>query len=150
MGDAFGFYASSMSLPLARIPDKSFWKIARQAHKKIHTELAKTDIFRMLLAEHLPPSLLDSLYFSKYGSLKNKLALKMLQRMKWDKVSYGYSITNVGRVNIPENYGKYILEAVYGPFLYSDVNEKVVGVITISGKLTFSFSNVYSCDNESI
>ena len=60
--------------------------------------------------------------------------------MNWQGTSYGYSITNVGRMNIPTSYDQYQLESVYGPFVYSDVNEKTIGVITTGDKVTFLMS----------
>ena len=62
--------------------------------------------------------------------------MKLLKKMNWDHTNYGYSITNVGRIDIPNRYGDLELDAVYGPLLYSDVNEKTVGVVTVAGKLT--------------
>ena len=56
--------------------------------------------------------------------------------MGWHEVTYGYAITNVGRFDIPTVYGPLKLEAVYGPSVYSDVDEKVVGVITVGGRLS--------------
>ena len=91
----------------------------------------------MLIAELLSPTLLDSLYFDKYGLIKDKTAERLLKRMGWDKVTYGYAITNVGRANIPTAYGPLRLEAVYGPSFYSDVEEKMVGVITVGGRMSF-------------
>ena len=60
--------------------------------------------------------------------------------MKWDKINFGYSITNVGKVAIPANYGNLSIESVYGPLFYSDVNEKTVGVITVGDKITYTLS----------
>jgi hypothetical protein len=68
------------------------------------------------------------------------LSEKLLQQMNWQGTSYGYSITNVGRMNIPTSYAQYQLESVYGPFVYSDVNEKTMGVITVGDKVTFLMS----------
>ena len=61
----------------------------------------------------------------------------LLKMMNFNKVSYGYSITNVGRINIPSVYGKLRLDTVYGPAVYSDVNEKLIGVITIGDRISF-------------
>ena len=61
--------------------------------------------------------------------------------MNWQGTSYGYAITNVGRKDIPTSYGQYQLESVYGPFVYSDVNEKTMGVITVGDKVTFLMSH---------
>ena len=140
VGEAFGFYASSLTAQLTYDPQQNFWDSARAIHQKIKDSLAKTNIFRSLSAELLAPTLLDSLYFSKYGLIKSGLSEKLVQQMNWQGTSYGYSITNVGRMNIPTTYGQYQLESVYGPFVYSDVNEKTVGVITVGDKITFLMS----------
>jgi len=140
VGEAFGFYASSLTAQLTYDPHQNFWDSARAVHEKIKDSLAKTNIFRSLSAELLAPTLLDSLYFSKYGLIKSGLSAKLVQQMNWQGTSYGYSITNVGRMNIPTNYDRYQLESVYGPFVYSDVNEKTVGVITVGNKVAFLMS----------
>ena len=140
VGEAFGFYASSLPAQLEYDPHLTFWDCARIFHKKIGDSLAKTNIFRSLSADLVAPTLLDSLYFSKYGLIKSRLSDKLVQQMNWQGISYGYSITNVGRMNIPTNYDQYQLESVYGPFVYSDVNEKTMGVITIGDKVTFLMS----------
>ena len=140
VGEAFGFYASSLTAQLTYDPHQNFWDSARAVHEKIKDSLAKTNIFRSLSVELLTPTLLDSLYFSKYGLIKSGLSAKLVQQMNWQGTSYGYSITNVGRMNIPTSYDHYQLESVYGPFVYSDVNEKTVGVITVGDKVTFLMS----------
>jgi hypothetical protein len=140
VGEAFGFYASSLTARLEYDPARTFWDSAGVFHEKIRDSLAKTNIFRSLSAELLAPTLLDSLYFSKYGLIKSRLSDKLVRQMNWQGTSYGYSITNVGRMNIPTSYGQYQLESVYGPFVYSDVNEKTMGVITVGDKVTFLIS----------
>jgi NRPS condensation-like uncharacterized protein len=140
VGEAFGFYASSLTAHLEYDPHRTFWDSARIFHEKIGNSLAKTNIFRSLSAELLAPTLLDSLYFSKYGLMKSRLSDMLVKQMNWQGVSYGYAITNVGRMNIPTNYAQYQLESVYGPFVYSDVNEKTMGVITVGHKVTFLVS----------
>jgi len=146
VGSAFGFYASSLNLALRHHGSVSFWDAARRVHGAIKQELARTDIFRMLVAESLYPTLLDSMYFAKYDGLESGIAKRMLKKMNWASTSYGYSITNVGRVDLPTEYGGLRLEAVYGPVVYSDVNEKVVGVTTVGGRLTF----VLTCNRDTV
>lgn len=142
MGDAFGFYASSLSVNLPYSAAKSFWDNARKIHAIISNALVRTNLFRMLSAELIHPTLLDALYFSKYGLLDEAMPKRLLHKMGWHKVTYGYAITNVGRFDIPTVYGPLTLEAVYGPAVYSDVDEKVVGVITVAGQL----SGVLTCN----
>jgi NRPS condensation-like uncharacterized protein len=94
----------------------------------------------MLSATWLCPTLIDSLYFSKYGLSTNRISNKLLKKMMWDKVNYGCVITNVGRIDIPTTYGDLQIDAVYGPLVYSDVNEKTMGVITVGNRITFWMS----------
>jgi NRPS condensation-like uncharacterized protein len=145
VGEAFGFYASSLTVKLPYSPRKSFWDNARKVHSRITKELSKTNLFRMFFSELVHPTLLDSLYFRKYGLLDEVMPKRLLSKMGWHEITYGYALTNVGRFDIPTTYGPYRLEAVYGPLFYSDVEEKMVGVITVGGSLSFILAS-----NESV
>jgi len=136
-GESFGFYASSLTVRLPYSPRISFWDNARNVHSRIMKELSKTDLFRMLSSAQIHPTLLDSLYFRKYGLLDGAIPATLLRKMGWHQVTYGYALTNVGRFDIPTTYGPLELEAVYGPLFYSDIEEKMVGVITVGGRLSF-------------
>lgn len=136
-GESFGFYASSLTVKLPYSPRRSFWDNARKVHSKIAKELARTNLFRMLSSEQIHPTLLDSLYFQKYGLLDGTLPSMFLHKMGWHQITYGYALTNVGQFDIPTSYGSLELEGVYGPLFYSDVEEKMVGVITVGGGLSF-------------
>jgi Condensation domain len=136
VGEAFGFYASSVTVNLDYDPRSSFWDNARGMHFTITRGIAKTNPFKMLSATAVHPTLLDSLYFSKYGLLADPVPKRLLRRMGWHQVTYGYALTNAGRFDIPTTYGTLGLEAVYGPVVYSDVDEKMVGVITVGGRLS--------------
>ena len=137
VGESFGFYASSLTVKLPYSPRSTFWDNARSVHARIGKELAKTDLFRMLSSELIHPTLLDSLYFRKYRLIDEAMPNKLLRKMKWHKTTYGYALTNVGRFDIPTSYGSLELDAVYGPLFYSDVEEKMLGIITVGGRLSF-------------
>ena len=147
-GQAFGFYASSLTVKLSYSPWQPFWDNAREVHSRIAKALAKTNLFRMLSSDTINPTLLDSLYFRKYGLLKGAMSYMLLRRMGWDQITYGYAITNVGRFDIPTRYGRLELKAVYGPLFYSDVEEKMVGVITVGGQLSFFHASRKSVVND--
>lgn len=138
VGEALGFYASSHKVVLTGYQGKSFWDAARIVQAQLKHSIDSTNPFQMLAATRLDPTLLDSLYFSKYGLARNRLSERLLKRMKWDRVSHGTVITNVGRMDIPTVYGDLRLEAVYGPLIYSDVNEKNVGVVTVGNRLSIA------------
>ncbi len=136
-GEAFGFYASSLTVKLPYNPRDGFWENARIVHSIINKELAAANLFRMLSSEEIHPTLLDSLYFQKYGLLEGTIQGKFLRKMGWHQITYGYALTNVGQFDIPTRYGTLELDSVYGPLFYSDVEEKMVGVITVGGRLSF-------------
>lgn len=141
VGEALGFYASSHKVVLKGYQGQSFWDAARIVHAQLKRSIDKANPFQMLAATLLDPTLLDSLYFSKYGFAPNRLSGRLLKKMKWDRVSHGTVITNVGRMDIPTVYGDLRLEAVYGPLIYSDVNEKNVGVVTMGNQLSFAMGH---------
>ena len=111
-------------------------------------ELSTTKLFRMLTSEYIHPTLLDSLYFQKYGLLNEVMPGKLLRKMGWHRITYGYALTNVGRLDIPTAYGSLKLEAVYGPLFYSDIEEKMIGVITVGGRLSFLLASNKSVVND--
>ena len=136
-GETFGFFASSLTVKPGFSPEKPFWDSTRSVHAAINRELKKTDLFRMLVSDMIHPTLLDSLYFQKYGIIDESIPAKFLRKMGWDKITFGFALTNVGRFGIPTTYGSLRIEEVYGPLFYSDVEEQMVGVITVNGRLTF-------------
>jgi NRPS condensation-like uncharacterized protein len=140
VGESFGFYASSHRVLLKNYQGKPFWDSVTTIHQQLKRSIDSADPFKMLSATFLCPTLIDSLYFCKYGFSSNGISDKLLKKMMWDKVNYGCVITNVGRVDIPTSYGNLQLDAVYGPLVYSDVNEKTVGVITVGKRITFWMS----------
>jgi len=151
VGEAFGFYASSLTTQLKAKENSPFWDMARGFQKKIKKSLKTTNPFRMLISNEIDSGLIDSLYFDKYGLIDNKMSKMFLRKMNWDKLNYGFSITNVGKVDIPKTYNTLELKCVYGPIVYSDVNEKTVGITTAGNQMTFVLThNKDNVDAETI
>ena len=71
VGKAFRFYASSHKVRLKGYQGRSFWDAARTVHAQLQRSLESANPFQMLAATLLDPTLLDSLYFSKYGLVRN-------------------------------------------------------------------------------
>ena len=92
----------------------------------------------MLMLKHLHPSLLDALFYTKHGCFNDPLARFMLGLLKWNRPSAGYEISNLGRLDIPCNYGKYRLKAVYGPVIYLPRIEKFMGITTLQKTMTMT------------
>ena len=132
--------ASSMTFRLSYKLHLPFWKMADKVHRHISRRLKAENPFQLLIMELVHPTLVDSLYFQKLGFIDERLSRKMLKLAHWHKTYYGCAITNVGRLDIPLNYGHLKLEALYGPVVYSDVNEKTVGVTTVDDCLSMSMT----------
>ena len=96
-----------------------------------------TDLFAPLKGEALDPRLLDSLYFAKYGLIQNRMVQRMLRRLRMDKMSYGFTMSYLDGGNLPTEYGPVTIEGLYG-FVYSDLNEKVVAVTKVGGRMSFT------------
>ena len=139
--DDFGFFAASMTFQLPFKPDTSFWNMARRVHQQIRRRLDAENPFQLLIMELVHPTLADSLYFQKLGFIDQRLSRKMLKLAHWHKLYYGCAITNVGRLDMPEHFGPLTLEAIHGPVVYSDVNEKTIGITTVSDRLTISMTS---------
>ena len=140
VGDAFGFYAAPIIVKLPATSERSFWNIARNYHERIRNNLTDESVFRFLQVNMLPPTLIDSTYFSKLGLLDSRMAALLVKEMEIEELFAGLSITNLGKLTIPVQYGDLSLESMYGPSVFSDLIEKILGVNTIRGKLHFVFT----------
>ena len=54
-------------------------------------------------------------------------------------VAYDFSITNLGRLAIPERSGGLRVEAFNGPLINSSEYERTVGVSTLGGQMSISY-----------
>lgn len=75
------------------------------------------------------------------------LGQQMLQTMPLEQairfsellVDYDLSITNLGQLDIPTINGALCLESIYGPSVNGMAGEKILGVATVAGRMTFTF-----------
>ncbi len=124
------FINPGVKVAIAATDTRDFWEMARQVKADMMHETADGNIFKSLY------------WFSKmWERTRNDPSFKFLQA---DNVApYDLSITNLGRLNFPVNYGDLSLEAIYGPAVNPQGREKVIGVSTINGVLTFTFVAPY-------
>lgn len=139
-GEAVGFYAAAIRPHLEVEKEMSFWELALKYQKVIDEMLTDKNIFASQRVQQLPPTLMDALTFQKYNLLNDNLVKRLLERTKRDRVNAGLLIANLGRVDSIQLETAMKLEAVYGPFVYTDTNEKYLGVITIDGHMHFALS----------
>jgi NRPS condensation-like uncharacterized protein len=142
IGETFGFYAASITIKPKYEPKKDFWELTKHVQELIERNLEDKEIFKKFIVTDLEPSFMDSLYFCKYGLIKSRLSKIFLKNAGWDRISYEYALTNLGRIDIPTEYGPHHLklETLFGPSIYSDSVEKIIGICTFNDKLTYVFT----------
>ena len=78
-----------------------------------------------------------------FGSIFEKLpqtdARIVMSMIFSGRINYEFSVTNLGRVPIPEQNGSLQVEAFYGPLVNSAPRERTVGVSTQGGRMTICF-----------
>jgi len=145
VGEAFAFYASSVMPRLEVALGTPFWHTTRTFHAQIQGLLTDETVFASQRLSAFHPSLLDGLVFAKYGKLDDRLANRLVEKMGINNVVAGLLITNLGRLDLPVDYGPLHLAAMYGPYVYSDTMEKYLGVMTVGGRMHFTL-----CSGETI
>lgn len=123
VGEVYGNYISLLLTQLNCAPGRKLWDIAREAHQDLAASpderIFTIPIVMLSLAEQpMPMAAVD--------------------------ICYDVSISNLGRVDIPAQYGPLQLEGIYGPtFNASQPGHRVLGVTTFNGQMRCTFA---SCD----
>ena len=125
IGEDFGLYICSLLSSHILKPETSFWELAQEVKHQIKEWTAGK------LFEDIPKST---------AFLSTQPDPQTVYQQMDEKIKL--VITNLGRLNIPQEYGSLSLEAIYGPTAQGTENAKTVGVMTLGGKmfLTLTFS----------
>ncbi|ESA33885.1 condensation domain-containing protein [Leptolyngbya sp. Heron Island J] len=138
--EAVGFYVSAVKFKLKAAKERPFWEMARIIDKKTRQQLTDKNIFAAQKLSLLTPSFLDGMVFAKHGYLDDKMAVSYVKRTGLDKLFAGMTISNLGRLSIPVDYGGLHLDALMGPAVYSDIIEKVLEVVTVGGNMNLTLT----------
>ncbi len=138
--DAMGFFASAVRPALKYSIEKSFWDNAVKFHKQIKSLMTEKNIFDSQVIGFFNPKFLDALVLGRYGRNDDKTVRKMIARKKMDVINTAFTLSNLGRVNVPADFDGLKLTSLMGPVVYGDSMEKYIGVITINGQMFFSIS----------
>ncbi len=77
-------------------------------------------------------------YFNKFFSEKINCQESVFQTWINNPIEYDFSFSNLGKINIQKNYGKYVIEEFQGPIFSAIKGEKVIGVNTCLGEMHFT------------
>jgi NRPS condensation-like uncharacterized protein len=150
--EAVAFYAGGEAFPHKVSLKKGFWRRTRRLHSHLqkHTTIdAALGNAKRLFS--LPQTWLDAraiLFLGnklpepspKYDRLlevveQSSLLRRLVQRNLGEEFQIGLALTNLGRMDIPLQYGNLEVESV---FFFPPTNllaEKVVGILTVGGRL---------------
>jgi hypothetical protein len=103
-----------------------FWNTARKIKDELHAKIAAMDVHDLLIMSE---------YF-------HSSAPKMISYLKSAPGSHDITLSNMGKLNIPERYDSFEVEAIYSPtvaFPWKNPNTLVTG--TYRGEMDFCFSS---------
>jgi hypothetical protein len=119
VGDAYGNLIGLTVIEFDCTPGRDLWDVARDAAEAL-SRMRDEDLFATIQVQ-----------ISLFGSARNR---------PWG-IGYDLSISNLGRIDIPAEYGDLRLEAIYGSIFPSASPEhRVLGVSTFGGQLRATFS----------
>jgi hypothetical protein len=128
VADDFGLFVAMPEVGVDCAPDRDLWEIARDIRQALTQATTDECIFMPVFAmEALSTSMTDADLF----------------RMLVDSftANYDISVTNLGWLDIPAQYGPLRLEALYGPSLgVAGEHHRVLGVTTVGGRMAFTLA----------
>jgi NRPS condensation-like uncharacterized protein len=124
----FGYYFTRIIMAHTVSPNLSLWDLAHTIKSQLRQKMSLDQIFA-----HLPEA---QAFIATLPSAD--LVKKVIQESDYDVL-----VSNLGRLNIPKQYGHLQLAAFYGPSATSHFkNDRFVGVATLGDQMFFSL--VYS------
>lgn len=135
-----GNFASGISVGFKYRKAVGFWENAHSLHKRVKVAVQKDSNSNIALKLYasLEPALEDSVFYSLYDNFSNKISAFTAYILKLKGKKRGLGITNLGRMDIPVEYGLYKLETVFFIPPYWPNNEKVLGIVTSGGRMNVS------------
>ncbi len=127
VGEAFGLYITAIKFDVDCHPEHDFWEVAREIKQILKNKADDKSVFGELtdgctLMDELVPAVTPS------------FIAKQLTKMDYD-----LSITNLGNLDFPNQFGDLEFENIF-PSTIGKLDEVVVCVMTLRGRMTFSFT----------
>lgn len=112
-GKALGVYASSVEIKLPMKRKISFWELARFAHIKIHKTIKnRARALRTLVLDDLNPLIADNIIAALATEKIDDLPKLLTHFIKLDPDSRSMTISNIGRIQLPDCGTTYPLETL--------------------------------------
>ncbi len=128
VGESFGLFVNLVEFRVNCAPERNFWAVARaikqgftrrSEDKYIFNSLVEANVAMPKLREVITPQIVAQTFMA---------------------VKHDLSISNLGRLDLPMQYGSLYLEALFGPILGGDPEDVVLGVVTLGDTMHLSLS----------
>lgn len=135
VGSDMGVYISLPVTSHKLQPKSNFWEVAREVKHQINEVVAQGKMFsgipklRAFLSTQPDP---------------NAVYQQVLKR------GDDLAVSNLGRLDMPQQFGHLRLQAIYGPTLLGSENVRVVSVTTLGDKMFFTFAYLESLTPQAI
>ncbi|BAY23822.1 alcohol acetyltransferase [Calothrix sp. NIES-2100] len=127
IAEDYGYYAAVGITRNSVTPDLTLWDIARSLKSQLHQQMTLEHI-----AEKIAPS---------QAFLNTNPSPQQLQQGFVEGYNHDIVVSNLGRLNIPQQFGDIQLKAIYGPAVTTYMkNERLIGVATLGDKMFFTFT----------
>lgn len=111
--------------------------IQKKMSQKLQSKRKKYFVLHFISG--LDRSLLDSVTMCVFGGYQNEVSEKLAKVMGYEKVTMDLSITNLTKLDIPNEYGKYKI----GSFLFIppiiSYGKRLIGIATLGNEMNISY-----------
>ncbi len=122
--DTSGLYLANTTIKVNCAPRRNFWQATREFKEKLNQASRDENLF-------LVPMIIGAV-FSQLPEKDRKDVVPILFNRP---VNYDFSITNLGRIDLPVKVGRFELEAFYN-LVNASEHERTVCINTFKGRLT--------------
>ena len=130
VGESFGNFIQLLTTTADCAPEQDLWAIARTIRTGFVDQLTPAELFGFsVMIKQM--GMMDTATFE--GIYNGWIATRP------EHVDYDLSLSNIGRLDFPEQYGRFQLRSLYGPTFSAVMDENVAGVCTVNGRLAFTF-----------
>ena len=125
--EGVGLYISLCMTSHSLHGDAAFWDVARS----VKSQLSQIDIAQQLVEE-------SQLRQSVMATLTDAAAFAEAGRSQY---FCQLTVTNLGRIDLVQQYGSIRIEALHAPVVMPNVSERIVGVATLGDRLALTISS---------
>ena len=122
-----GLYLATAVTKLDCASRRDFWQAAREFKRKMNQSSTDENLFIFPL-----------MIAAVFSQIPERNLKEILTTLFNRPVKYDFSVTNLGRVDLPVNAGKFVVEAFYN-LVNTSEHERTICVNTFNGRLTYSY-----------